>query len=132
MKKVIAAFALLLVMGAGCAGGAGGGAKSDIPADAQSSPEKVVTAFYAAMAAGDTAGARTLVKTEVQGTDAVEKFFTSFETYDFLGGEVKSTSGDWVNTSVRINWGGTEITGSSTVKVEEADGKWWIVELPST
>lgn len=140
-KKVFVVFAMLVMIpliGAGCSGnngGAGGSSNvsANIPADAQSSPEKVVDAFYAEMAAGRTAGARTLIKPGVEGTDAVEKFFSSATSeYEIVSGEATGVSGDWVSTKVKLDWNGTPISGTGTVKVEEIDGKWWIVEIPST
>lgn len=134
----------LLLTGAGCTASSTNTASTNngssatqkstakVPADAQTSPENLVNAFYAAVSAGDLATARAMVKPDVLGTDKVEKFFTSLETYEFMGGEISQVNGDWVNTKINMKWNGTPISGTSSVRVEEMDGKWWIVELPST
>lgn len=118
--------ALLCLLGLLLVGCSSAGA----PADAQTSPEKVVMAFYDLVDADQNAAALELVapdaQTLVQGSmDEMER-----EGWDLQKVEVISTDGNLVKISLEILVDGEIDSGTDDVVVVEQDGKWWIAGIP--
>ncbi len=104
---------------------------ASMPADAQSSPEKVVESFFSSYMAGDRDSAlslahedyRSMVEGELEGMES--------EGWVYKSVTVESTDGNEVTVQMEITIDGEEDSGTDQVEVVEQDGKWWIVDLPS-
>lgn len=104
---------------------------SSVDPEAQTSAENVVTSFYMALQQGDETTALSYVAPEVVDTEDFKDTFAEITTWEFTSVEVLGTEGDSVDVSFTIMIDGEEDSGTDQVGVSEADGKWWIVEIPS-
>lgn len=130
MNKIFRTFAVLAVGLTMVGGGCSGASTTMIPADAQSTPEKVVQAFYAAYQQ-DRDSALALVDADAQKSDKFERSWTKIKDWTFSSVEVVSVSGNYVKVKFTIVVDGDEDSGTDDVTVKEVDGKWWITEIPS-
>lgn len=101
------------------------------PTDAQTSPEKVVNAFFSLYMAGDRSAALDLVAADSRDLLDGELSGMESEGWVYKSVSVESVEGNEVTVQMDITIDGDEDTGTDQVEVVEQDGKWWIVDLPS-
>jgi len=123
MKKLLMLLTSLALLTAACS--------SSVDPEAQTSAENVVTSFYMALQQGDETTALSYVAPEVVDTEDFKDTFAEITTWEFTSVEVLGVEGDSVDVSFTLLIDGEEDSGTDQVGVSEADGKWWIVEIPS-
>lgn len=116
--------ALLCLMGLLLASCSSAGVSSD----AQTSPEKVVAAFYSVVNT-DQSAALQLVAADAR-TDVQTKL-DKMKDWTFQNVVVKSVDGDEVTVSMDIVIDGETDSGTDQVTVTEDNGTWWIMDIPS-
>lgn len=116
----------LMFMGAGC----GGASSVAIPTDAQSSPQKVVEAFYATYMQ-DRDAALALVDADAQKADKFQRNWEKIKDWTFTKVEVTSVKEPYVKVKFTITIDGEDESGTDDVTVKLVDGKWWVTEIPS-
>ncbi|HCW32900.1 MAG: hypothetical protein UT55_C0032G0008 [Candidatus Peregrinibacteria bacterium GW2011_GWE2_39_6] len=126
MKKTVTILAgfLIAIVAAGC------GLSSEPASDAQSSPEKVVSAFYEAFQQSPNNALQFVDETAQKSTDFQDSW-ESIQTWTFNSVEVTGFSDPWVDVKFEITIEGETESGTDQVEVKEANGKWWIVSIPS-
>lgn len=103
--------------------------QTEIQAD-QSSAEAVVESFFALYMNGDREEALALVEEDSRAIlDGILEGVES-EGWEYTKVEVESAEGNEVTVYMEIDIEGESDTGTDQVEVVEADGKWWIVDLP--
>jgi hypothetical protein len=102
-----------------------------VPADAQSSPEKVVESFFSSYMAGDRDAALSLVEADSRALLDGQLEGMESEGWVYNSVTVQSTDGNEVTVQMELTIDGEEDSGTDQVEVVEQDGKWWIVDLPS-
>lgn len=124
-RTITLAFAVF-ALGAGCSGGT----SATMATDAQSSPEKVVQAFYDTYMV-DPDAALALVDADAQKEGKFQRTWSEIAEWTFTSAEVVSYSDPYVKVRFTIQVEGDEDTGTDDVTVKQIDGKWWIMEIPS-
>lgn len=103
--------------------------QTEIQAD-QSSAEAVVESFFALYMNGDREEALALVEEDSRAIlDGILEGVES-EGWEYTKVEVESVEGNEVTVYMEIDIAGESDTGTDQVEVVEADGKWWVVDLP--
>lgn len=103
--------------------------QTEIQAD-QSSAETVVESFFALYMNGDREEALALVEEDSRAIlDGILEGVES-EGWEYTKVEVESVEGNEVTVYMEIDIAGESDTGTDQVEVVEADGKWWVVDLP--
>lgn len=125
-RSVVAIAVGLMFMGAGCSGAS----SVAISTDAQSSPQKVVEAFYATYMQ-DRNAALTLVDADAQKTDKFQRNWEKIKDWTFTKVEIVSVKEPYVEVKFTITIDGEDDSGTDDVTVKLIDEKWWITEIPS-
>lgn len=103
--------------------------QTQVEAD-QSSPEAVVESFFALYMNGDREEALALVEEDSRAfLDGMLEGLES-EGWEYTRVDVESVEGNEVTVYMEIDISGEMDSGSDQVEVVEADGMWWVVDLP--
>lgn len=125
MKKLLAIFSLILLTGGGCA------ATTSVDPTVQETPEGVVEAFYDALMEGNKEAALQLVHPEIREEVAASSKWEEISNWNYLEVEVREVRDSYVDMYLQIEFEGEVEDGEDQAEVVEADGKWWIVDVPS-
>jgi len=99
-------------------------------ADAQNSPENVVKSFYEAFAVSPDSALQ-FVSDEAQKNEKFQRNWEEIQTWEFTKVDVVEFSDPYVTINMELVIDGETDSSTDEAEVEEVDGKWWIVSVPS-
>ncbi|EKD64102.1 MAG: hypothetical protein ACD_51C00071G0002 [uncultured bacterium] len=124
MRKVNLILVPIIMLFAGC------GASYTPSADAQDSPENVVKSFYEAFAVSPDSALQ-FVSAEAQENEKFQRNWEEIQTWEFTKVEVVEFSDPYVTIDMEVIIDGEADSATDEAEVEEIDGKWWIVSIPT-
>jgi len=124
MRKLNLVLVPIIMLFAGC------GASYTPSADAQDSPENVVKSFYEAFAVSPDSALQ-FVSAEAQENEKFQRNWEEIQTWEFTKVEVVEFSDPYVTIDMEVIIDGEADSATDEAEVEEIDGKWWIVSIPT-